>query len=201
MNIEALGIEGAWVCTPISHGDDRGSFQEWFRSDLLADQIGRRFEVAQANHSVSTRGVVRGVHFADVPPGQSKVVYCPSGSAVDFIVDVRVGSPTFGCVESVVLDSVDRRIVAISEGLGHAFCALEDGTSMVYLTSTVYRPGAEHGTSPMDPALAIRWPMPIADLRLSGKDLAAPTLDEAAAGGILPTSDACLARYAELAAH
>lgn len=198
MKITPLRVDGAWVCDPISHADDRGSFQEWFRADLLREQTGRRFEVAQANHSVSARGVVRGVHFADVPPGQSKIVYCPSGAALDMVVDVRRGSPTFGHVDSVIIDGLDRRIVAIGEGLGHAFCALADDTSVVYLTSTVYQPGAEHAVSPLDPGLDLPWPMPIDALRLSDKDLSAPSLEEAARAGLLPEYEACVARYAAL---
>jgi dTDP-4-dehydrorhamnose 3,5-epimerase len=198
VNIDALGVPDAWVCTPPVHGDDRGSFLEWFRSDLLTPAAGRSFDVVQANHSVSARGVVRGLHFADVPPGQAKYVYCPVGAILDVIVDLRVGSPTFGVVDSVVLDDVDRRAVFIAEGLGHAFCSLRDGSSATYLVSTPYNPVAERTVSPTDPALSLPWPQDIGPLILSDKDVAGPTVEEAARQGILPTFEACQARYASL---
>jgi dTDP-4-dehydrorhamnose 3,5-epimerase len=196
MNIEPLAVPDAWVCTPQVHGDDRGMFLEWYRGDLLAAVTGRRFDIVQANHSQSRRGVVRGVHYADVPPGQAKFVYCPSGSVLDVIVDLRIGSPTFGAVDSVVLDDVDRRAVFIAEGLGHAFCALADGTSLTYLVSSAYNPVAERGVSPLDAELALPWPVPAAELELSDKDRAAPPLAAAIAAGDLPSYDACRTAYA-----
>jgi dTDP-4-dehydrorhamnose 3,5-epimerase len=198
MKIEPLPITGAWVCTPQVHGDDRGRFLEWFRGDLLAKATGRRVDVVQANHSVSRRGVVRGIHFADVPPGQAKLVYCPAGSVVDVIVDVRVGSPTFGQVEPVVLDQVEHRAVFIAEGLGHAFCALEDDTSVNYLVSTAYNPSIEHAVSPREPALQAVLPADLGPLTTSARDEQAPSLAEAARQGLLPTMDACAAWYDEL---
>jgi dTDP-4-dehydrorhamnose 3,5-epimerase len=199
MEIESLKVPDAWVCTPIVHGDDRGAFVEWFRGDLLAAATGRRFEIVQANHSVSKRRVVRGVHFASVPPGQAKFVYCPQGAFLDIVVDLRVGSPTFGVLDTVVLDDVDRRAVFISEGLGHVLCALSEDSSANYLVSTGYDPGAEHTVSPVDPALALPLPADVGEWLMSDKDRAAPTLAEAVEQGILPTYDACQARYAALA--
>jgi dTDP-4-dehydrorhamnose 3,5-epimerase len=199
VTIEPTSIAGAWICTPEIHGDDRGEFLEWFRGDLLAAAAGRRVDIVQANHSISRRGVVRGVHFADVPPGQAKLVYCPVGSAIDVIVDVRVGSPTFGQVERVLLDSTDRRAVFVAEGLGHAFCALEDDTSVNYLVSSAYNPAAEHAVTPLDPALGAIWPDGIDSMVVSPRDAQAPTLVEAREQGLLPTMQACAARYAELA--
>lgn len=199
MDIRPLAVPGAWVCTPRVFGDDRGSFLEWFRGDELQQATGRRIDVLQANHSISHRGVVRGLHFADVPPGQAKYVYCPVGAALDVIVDLRVGSPTFGTVDSVVLDETDRRGVLVSEGLGHSFCALEDHTAVTYLLSSTYDPAAERTVSPTDPALALPWPDDIGPLILSEKDTAGPTLEQAREQGLLPSYDACTARYAELA--
>jgi dTDP-4-dehydrorhamnose 3,5-epimerase len=198
MNIEPLAVPDAWVCTPIVRGDDRGAFVEWFRGDLLSAATGRRFDIVQANHSVSKCGVVRGVHFADVPPGQAKFVYCPEGAFLDIIVDLRVGSPTFGSVDSVRLDDVDRRAVFLSEGLGHVLCALRDGSSASYLVSTGYNPAVERTISPVDPALALPLPGDVGELLMSDKDVAAPTLAQALAHGILPSYEACQARYAAL---
>ena len=194
VKVEALDIPDAWVCTPQVFGDDRGVFLEWFRSDALAAQTGRAFTVVQANHSVSSRGTLRGVHFADVPPGQAKYVYCPRGAVLDVIVDIRLGSATFGRSVSVVLDEKERRGVFIAEGLGHAFCALTDDASVTYLVSSTYNPAAEHGINSLDPELALAWPKDV-EPRLSPKDAAAPTLTEAQDSGLLPSYDACLRLY------
>jgi len=186
VDIFASPIGGAWVLTPRQFADERGTFVEWFRVDLLAAATGREFAVRQANHSVSARGVVRGIHFAAVPPGQAKLVYCPRGAVLDVVVDVRVGSPTYGDHVAIRLDDVDRHCVFIAEGLGHGFVALADDTSVTYLTSSTYDPAVERGVSPLDPALALPWPFAGEELVLSPKDLAAPTLAEAAAAGLLP---------------
>jgi dTDP-4-dehydrorhamnose 3,5-epimerase len=191
VDISALPIAGAWVCTPRQFGDDRGTFLEWFRADLLEAATGLPFAVRQANHSVSAHGVLRGVHFADVPPGQAKVVYCPRGAVLDVVVDVRLGSPTFGRHASVRLDDVDRRAVFLAEGLGHAFLALTDDTSVTYLTSTTYDPATERQVLATDPALGLRWPPEAGEPLLSPKDAAAPTLEEARAAGLLPAYADC----------
>jgi len=185
VEIRPLAIAGAFEITPRLWSDDRGTFLEWYRSDLLAD-LGVTFELRQANSSVSRRGVVRGIHFADVPPGQAKHVTVTHGSALDIVVDIRVGSPTFGRWDSVLLDTVDRRAIYLAEGLGHAFLALEDDTTVSYLVSGHYDPAHEHAVSPIDPALGIDLPIPAAELVISEKDAAAPTLAEALASGILP---------------
>jgi dTDP-4-dehydrorhamnose 3,5-epimerase len=146
---------------------------------------------------VSARGVIRGVHFADVPPGQAKYVYCARGALLDVIVDMRIGSPTYGLVEAVELDAASSRAVYLAEGLGHAFVALDDDTATTYVCSIGYRPGAEHGIHPLDPALDLPWPSRFEPI-LSDKDAAAPTLAQARTDGLLPTWDACRARYTEL---
>ncbi len=197
MQTRALKIEGAWEFTPKAFADPRGVFLEWFKADLLAHAIGHRLEIVQANQSISAKGVLRGVHSATVPPGQAKYVYCPKGAVLDVIVDIRVGSPTFGHWDAVQLDDVDRRAVYISEGLGHAFMSLADGSTVTYLCSTGYDPVREFGTHPLDPDLELPWPDDITPI-LSDKDAAAPTLSEAQAQGILPDYDECQAFYATL---
>ncbi|MEY9962287.1 dTDP-4-dehydrorhamnose 3,5-epimerase [Streptacidiphilus sp. MAP12-16] len=184
MKIRPLSIEGAWEITPQQHGDPRGLFMEWYRFDHLAEAVGHPLRLAQANLSVSAAGVVRGIHFADVPPGQAKYVTCVRGAVLDVIVDLRVGSPTFGRWEGVRLDDADRRAVYLSEGLGHGFCALSDDATLSYLCSETYSPTGEHGIHPLDPDLDIAWPA--AAPQLSAKDEAAPTLAEAIASGLLP---------------
>ena len=193
MKVRPLGIEGAYEVVPQTHGDARGLFLEWYRFDRLAEVVGRPLDLAQANLSVSGRGVLRGIHYADVPPGQAKYVYCPRGAALDVVVDIRVGSPTFGQHDAVRIDDRDFRAVYLAEGLGHAVVALEDDTVVAYLCSTGYDPAREKGISPTDPALGL--PIP-AGAVLSPRDLAAPTLAEAAEQGLLPTYEECLAFYA-----
>ena len=195
MKIRPLSVEGAWEITPKLHGDPRGLFTEWYRFDHLAEAVGHPLDLRQANLSVSAAGVVRGVHFADVPPGQAKYVTCVRGAVLDVVVDLRVGSPTFGTWEGVRLDDTERAAVYLSEGLGHGFCALTDDATLTYLCSASYSPTGEHGVHPLDPDLGIDWPAgtPL----LSAKDETAPTLAEALAGGLLPNYQECLA-YTEL---
>ncbi|GED96593.1 dTDP-4-dehydrorhamnose 3,5-epimerase family protein [Gordonia crocea] len=204
MEIRELSVNGAWEFTPVQHGDSRGVFLEAFKAPLLAEVIGHDLDLAQVNVSVSAAGSVRGVHFADVPPGQAKYVTCVAGAVLDVIVDIRVGSPTFGHHDTVLLDDTDRRAVYLAEGLGHAFCSLADGSTVAYLCSTGYNPGAEHGVNPMDPALGIDWPTTARDgsrltFELSAKDTAAPTLAQAREQGLLPEYDAVVAYLAQRA--
>ncbi|MFP5346587.1 MAG: dTDP-4-dehydrorhamnose 3,5-epimerase family protein [Actinomycetes bacterium] len=194
MEIRELSVPGAYEVTPKQFGDARGVFLEWFRSDHLADVIGHEMQVRQTNCSVSAAGVVRGIHFADVPPSQAKYVTCFTGAVLDVVIDIRVGSPTFGEWDSVLLDDVDRRAVYVSEGLGHAFMSLQDGSAVAYLCSTPYSPTREHGVHPLDPEVGVDWPTqdrtgrPIEPL-LSEKDGQAPSLAQAREQGLLPTLD------------
>ena len=199
MEIRELAVPDAYVLDLVGHGDSRGRFTEWYRADVLAGATGFGLTLAQANHSVSARGSLRGVHFALVPPGQAKYVYCPAGRVLDVVVDVRVGSPTFGVHDSVLLDSEQPRAVYLSEGLGHAFVALTQASSVTYLVSTGWSPGREFGIHPLDPELDLPWPGDV-EFELSAKDLAAPTLEQAREQGLLPTMEQCSARYAELRA-
>ncbi len=196
-----MSVPDAYEITPKQFGDDRGVFLEWYRFDRLAEVIGHPLDLRQANTSVSKRGVVRGIHFADVPIGQAKYVTATYGAVIDFVIDIRVGSPTFGQVDSVLLDTVDRRAIYLSEGLGHAFVALTDNATVSYLVSDVYNPSAEHGINPLDPDIALDFTVPAEQLLLSPKDTEAPGLHEAAAAGLLPEWDAMRAFYASLGAH
>ncbi|MGX9888154.1 dTDP-4-dehydrorhamnose 3,5-epimerase [Streptomyces sp. NPDC002276] len=195
--MRALGIEGAWVLEPKVFPDDRGSFHEWYRGEEFREATGYDLDLAQANCSVSRRGVVRGVHFSDVPPSQAKYVKCVRGTVLDVIVDIRVGSPTFGRWEAVRLDDDSNHAVFLAEGLGHAFMALTDDATVVYLCSTGYSPGREHGINPLDPALGIDWPEGFEPV-LSEKDAEAPTLAEAEQSGLLPSYADCSAYYERL---
>jgi dTDP-4-dehydrorhamnose 3,5-epimerase len=198
--MEALSIEGAWVFTPSIHGDDRGVFLEAFRGAEFAADLGYRLDVAQVNTSVSKRGVIRGIHYADVPPGQAKYVTCVAGAILDVVVDLRAGSPTFGAWETVRLDDEGRKALFLAEGLGHGFQALSDSATVLYLCSTPYAAGREHGVNPLDPAIGIGW-RPAAEAGepiLSDKDLTAPSLDEALKAGQLPQYADCVEYGAKL---
>ncbi|RVW00835.1 dTDP-4-dehydrorhamnose 3,5-epimerase family protein [Rhodococcus spongiicola] len=191
MEYRGLKVPGAWEITPRQLGDRRGVFLEWFKEPSFSAAVGRTLDLQQANCSVSAAGVLRGIHFADTPPGQAKYVTCAKGAVLDVVVDLRAGSPTFGQWDSVLLDDVDRRAVFISEGLGHAFLSLEDGSTVMYLCSTGYDPEREHEVSPLDPDIGIDWPTVGRDGRtlqwtLSDKDLAAPRLQQALDSGLLP---------------
>ena len=192
MQIRPLAVPDAFELTPKAFGDDRGLFLEWYRFEELEAAAGHPLRLAQANLSVSRRGTLRGLHYADVPPGQAKYVTCVRGAVLDVIVDIRVGSPTFGAWEGVRLDDVDRRAVYLPEGLGHAFLALTDDATVSYLCSEVYSPTREHGLDPLDPALGISWPSDL-ELLLSPKDAEAPSLAQALADGLLPDYAACMA--------
>ncbi len=194
MDVRELDIPGAWELTPRQHADDRGVFLEWFRADEFAAMTGHRLDLAQANCSVSAAGTIRGIHFAQLPPSQAKYVTCMAGAVLDVVVDLRVGSPTFGRWEAVELDDVDRRAVYLSEGLGHAFMALTGTAVVSYLCSAPYAPGREHGVNPLDEEIGITWPRfgrdgaPLTSL-LSPKDQDAPTLAQAGERGLLPSYD------------
>ena len=197
MQVRPLDVPDAFEFTPVQHPDDRGVFLEWFKAGPLEAAVGHPLALAQANVSVSRRGTVRGIHFADVPPSQAKYVTCVAGALLDVVVDIRVGSPTFGAWEAVRLDTDNRKALYVAEGLGHVFMALEDATAVSYLCSTGYAPGREHGITPLDPDLGIDWPADVEPL-LSPKDTAAPTLAQARADGLLPSYDECRAYYASL---
>lgn len=199
VRVRSFEISGVHEFTPPAFPDHRGLFAAPFQEAAFVEAVGHPLRLAQTNHSVSARDVIRGVHFADVPPGQGKYVYCPRGSMIDVVVDIRVGSPTFGEWVAVRLDSTEYRALYVAEGLGHAFVALEDDTVMTYLCSTPYNPPAEHGISPLDPALGLPWAEHLTgEPVMSEKDRSAPTLAEAAEQGLLPDYQDCLAHYAEL---
>lgn len=186
MPARELAVPGAWEITPTLHTDARGVFFEWFTEAEFHGFAGHRFEMRQANCSVSAAGVLRGLHFAQVPPGQAKYVTCVTGSVFDVVVDIRVGSPTFGRWDAVLLDGANRRSVYLAAGLAHGFLALHDDSTVMYLCSAPYAPDREHTIAATDPVLGIDWPLPPDRLRLSERDAAAPTLAQVRAAGLLP---------------
>ena len=200
MELRQLSIPDAYVTTPQIRADERGVFLEWYRFEALESAVGHRLDLRQANTSVSRKGVVRGIHFADVPPGQAKYVTVARGAVLDFVVDIRVGSPTFGQWESVRLDDEKREALYLGEGLGHAFVALTDDATVTYLVSDVYTPTAEHGVNPLDAEIGLEFPDDIGELLLSPRDVEAPGLIESRDAGLLPEWDAVRGYYASLTA-
>jgi dTDP-4-dehydrorhamnose 3,5-epimerase len=201
VEIRESSLPGAFVFRPVQHADDRGVFFEAFRADLFEAATGRRFDLRQTNVSVSAKGVARGIHFADVPRGQAKYVTVVAGSIIDYVIDIRTGSPTFGQWEAISLDDRDRVAVFLPEGLGHLFVATSETATVNYLTNDVYRPGSEHGITPLDSELALDLPFARDELLLSPKDVEAPSLAEADASGLLPSYGACLEAYAAARVH
>lgn len=201
MKARQLKIEGAWEFTPQVFQDPRGTLLSPYHEEGFTEAVGRPlFPVAQSSYSLSRRGAVRGIHFTHAPPGMAKYAYCTRGTAIDYVVDTRVGSPTFGTWDSVRLDAENRSSVYLPVGVGHMFMCLEADTTVSYLLSTPYVAAQEHSISPTDPELALSFPEGV-DIILSERDRTAPTLAEAKAAGILPDYALSLRLEEELTAR
>jgi dTDP-4-dehydrorhamnose 3,5-epimerase len=191
MKAHPLSISGSWKIEFQKFEDNRGFFYESFKADEFEKLIGRNFDIKQTNTSSSSKGSVRGIHYALVPPGQAKLVQCQRGSIKDYVIDIRIGSPTFGQFEEIELDEKSANAVFIEEGLAHAFVALENNTIVTYYVSEKYNPEREKGINPFDKTLNVKWPD--IELILSEKDKVAISLDQAKSQGLLPTFDECKA--------
>ena len=189
MKSHPLKISGSWKIEFQKFEDNRGFFYESFKAEEFPKLIGRNFDIKQTNTSSSSKGSVRGIHYALVPPSQAKLVQCQRGSIKDYVIDIRIGSPTFGQFEAVDLDEKAASAIFIEEGLAHAFVALENNTIVTYYVSEKYNPEREKGINPFDKTLNILWPE--IDLILSEKDKAAISLEQAKDQGILTTYDEC----------
>ena len=188
MQFRPLTIPGSFEFTPRQFDDNRGSFAEWYRFEALEQAVGHPLDLRQANISRSAKGVLRGIHYVDLP-GQGKYVTCAYGAVLDFVVDIRVGSPTFGQWDTVLLDDKDRRAIYISEGLGHAYVSLVEDSIVTYLCSNVYNAETEGAIQPLDPTIALTFPADLGAPILSEKDIVAPTLQDLLDAGSLPTWD------------
>jgi epimerase EvaD len=191
MKARELSVSGAYVFTPDIYRDDRGFFVSPFLHSAITETVGHPlFPVRQMSLSQSRRGVVRGVHYTATPPGNAKLAHCPQGQVLDIIVDLRVGSPTFGAWDSVVLDRVEALSIYMPVGVGHAFVALADDTVVSYMLSAEYVPANELAVSILDPELGIELPEGIEPL-LSPRDTVAESVAEAKAAGRLPDYELC----------
>lgn len=193
MTFKPMGIQGAFVFTTVRHEDSRGHFLESFKLSTLEKELGLGFEVKQVNQSTSAKGVIRGIHFADNPPGQAKYVGCLEGSIWDVVVDLRTGSPTFGKWEGVEVSAANGQFVLIAEGLGHGFLSLEEGSVVSYLCSEEYNPTIERQINPLDKDLAIDFlgfgsKFGVTKFLLSEQDKQAQGFKEALESGFLPGS-------------
>ncbi|HEV7493819.1 dTDP-4-dehydrorhamnose 3,5-epimerase [Baekduia sp.] len=167
-------LDGPLLLQPKAFGDDRGFFVETYRrNDLMA--LGIEEEMVQDNHSRSTRGVVRGLHFT-VGRGAGKLVRCARGQIHDVLVDIRRGSPTYGEWEGYDLDDETLRILYAPPGFAHGFCVVSEIADVVYKLDAYYDPATEREISYNDPALEVRWPVPTEELQVSQRDLDAPAL-------------------------
>jgi epimerase EvaD len=186
MEVRPLAVDGAFeLRTEVFH-DDRGRFCTPYEARALHDEVGRPpFPVARTSFSTSRREVVRGIHYSRTASAGEKYVFCPSGECLDFVVDVRVGSPTYGCWDSVPLGPDSGRALYLPKGVGHAFVALRDDTVMCYLMSNAYVPQDELAVSVLDPEIGLPFPAGIEPV-LSERDRAASSLAAARSAGLLP---------------
>ena len=184
MILSELSIPGVYLLESPVWGDDRGFFREWFKSDDLR-AAGVAFETRQANFSFSARNVVRGLHYSLAPEGQSKLVTCVAGEVDDVIVDIRVGSPTYGQFEIVRLSADAPRSVLLPGGAAHGFCVLSESAGLAYLLSSPFNASVELEISPFDTRIGIEWTI-TGEPIVSAKDQAAPSLEQRLEAGQLP---------------
>jgi dTDP-4-dehydrorhamnose 3,5-epimerase len=169
-------LDGVALIEPRVHGDERGFFVETFSRERWRE-LGVDIEFVQHNHSRSSRGTLRGIHF-QTEPGQAKLLRCVRGEILDVAVDLRRGSPTYGQWEAHVLDDVKHRQLFVPVGFGHGFAVLSDVADVAYQVSSYYDPATEAGIRWDDPAVGIDWR--IETPLLSERDQTAPTLAEIA---------------------
>jgi dTDP-4-dehydrorhamnose 3,5-epimerase len=172
LHIRQTSLPGVLLIEPKVFGDERGFFMETYHLEAFrAAGIGDTF--VQDNHSRSARGVLRGLHYQE-PNGQGKLVRCTRGAIFDVAVDIRRGSPTFGRWFGIELSDANKLMLWIPPGFAHGFCAMEDGSDLVYKCTTLYDPAADRAILWNDPDIGIEWP--IAEPVLSAKDARAPRL-------------------------
>lgn len=172
------GLPGLWLIEPRIHGDERGFFYESFHQQQFDAAIGRHVEFVQDNHSRSSRGVLRGLHYQLPPQAQGKLVRCVAGEVFDVAVDLRRGSATFGRHFGTLLSAANHRQLWIPEGFAHGFVTLSEHAELLYKTTAYWSPQHERALRWDDPQLAIAWPLRDG-LQLSAKDRAAPLLADA----------------------
>ena len=178
MNVRPTPLEGVFVVEPPVFGDARGFFLESYNQKAFEAAVGRPIQFVQDNHSLSARGVLRGLHY-QLPHPQGKLVRVVRGDVYDVAVDLRRGSPTFGRWAGEVLSADNKRQLWIPEGFAHGFYVLSDAAEFLYKTTEYWHPEDERCIRWDDPDLAIAWPTSGAAPVASGKDGAGKRLAEA----------------------
>ena len=178
-------IDGAWIVNPVRHGDERGWFQELFKESAVVRETGIEFQPVQINVSHSMQGVIRGIHYSIAQQGQGKYISVLAGEIDDYIIDVRIGSPTFGKWERVRLSSEIGNSVLLGTNLAHAFQVVSPIATVCYAVTAEFNPDAEKAIHPLCSTLGISWKTQV-DILLSEKDQSAPSLNEQTKLGLLP---------------
>ncbi|HDD8775847.1 TPA: dTDP-4-dehydrorhamnose 3,5-epimerase [Escherichia coli] len=169
MNVIKTEIPDVLIFEPKVFGDERGFFMESFNQKVFEEAVGRKVEFVQDNHSKSSKGVLRGLHYQLEPYAQGKLVRCVVGEVFDVAVDIRKSSPTFGKWVGVSLSAENKRQLWIPEGFAHGFLVLSETAEFLYKTTNYYHPISERGVKWDDPCIDIKWPLVSSPL-LSEKD-------------------------------
>lgn len=177
MKFTETEIRGVWIIDPVRFGDPRGYFMESFKKDEFQAHVGN-VEFVQDNESMSTRGVLRGLHFQKGEWSQAKLVRVSRGTVIDVAVDLRGGSPTFGKYVAVELSQENARQLFIPRGMAHGFIVLSDEAQFQYKVDNVYAPQAEATLRFDDETVGVKWPIPREEMLLSPKDLKGMSLGE-----------------------
>lgn len=178
MNFIKTDIPDVIIFEPKVFGDERGFFLESFNQKIFEEATGLKREFVQDNHSKSSKGVLRGLHYQLPPMAQSKLVRVVQGEVFDVAVDIRKSSPTFGQWVGVLLSAENKRQLWIPEGFAHGFLTLSETAEFLYKTTNYYSPKDEGAIVWNDPDLGISWPE-VGEVLVSGKDQIAPTFNNA----------------------
>lgn len=172
MNIIRTEIPDVLIFEPKIFGDSRGFFCESFNKKIFDEAVNRNVEFVQDNHSLSAKGVLRGLHYQIEPFAQGKLVRCIEGEVFDVAVDIRDGSPTYGKWVGVNLSADNHRQLWIPEGFAHGFLTLSERAQFVYKTTNYYHPQSDRGIIWNDPILNIDWPLDVGNQPIvSDKDM------------------------------
>ena len=171
MQVIKTPIEGLLILEPKVHGDARGWFMESFNLQTFTQAVGMHIDFVQDNHSHSSQGVLRGLHYQLPPHAQAKLVRVTSGVVWDVAVDIRKQSPTFGQWHGVELSAQNQRQFWIPEGFAHGFVVLSDTADFLYKTTNHYAPQSDRVIAWNDPTLAVAWPQ-VPNPQISAKDAA-----------------------------
>ena len=174
MNVITTQLEGVLILEPKVHDDERGFFMESFNQKAFDDAVGHEVRFVQDNHSRSTKGVLRGLHYQLPPHAQGKLVRVTSGAVFDVAVDLRRSSKTFGHWVGIELNTSNHRQIWIPPGCAHGFVVLSDSADFLYKTTAYYAPQAEGTIRWNDESLAIEWPDIGGAATVSAKDAVAP---------------------------